>query len=68
MAGGFGDDGGDGLALVARAIDGHRVVENPIAGRRADLEEGIDELGDLRAGQRADHARQGLGFGDVDAA
>ncbi len=63
----FGNHCGDGLSLIACAIDGHRVVENLIAGRRTDFEEGIDELGDFRTGQSADDAWQRLSLGDVNA-
>ena len=45
----FGDDGGDRFTLIARAIDRHGVVENLAAGRRANLEERIDELGNFLA-------------------
>ncbi len=48
--GSLGDDRGHRLALIARAVDSHGVVEDAIAGSGTDLEEGIDEFGDFLAG------------------
>ena len=64
---GFGDDGGNRLSLIAGAIDRHGIVEDAIAGSGTDLEERIDQLGDLRASQSADDAGKSFGLGDIDA-
>ena len=52
----FGDDRRHRLALIARAVNRHRVIKDLVAGCWANLEKRINELGYLVPSERAHHA------------
>ena len=61
----LGHDRGHGLALVADFRHRHRIVADLAAGVGTNLDEGLRLGGDLRAGQRANHAGQGFSASEV---